>query len=499
MPLVYAEPASLSSPTPDLSEFDSVISEIRAMVKTDEREVPNFVVREATPERIEKLFRTPGVVHLPRNIRENGLIFAGLGSDLLSFDKPSDIIAKVSSWFPVEVANARENKNQRFGPPYLYGPYEHWNAEPAAFMSLWNCMPQNAWLRPNENPFSRRWGDGRNPLYPIAARSSSYEEYDFGLCIHKRNGALNKWNPEDEKQPQKIAEMVAPLLRSRFASFLSNSRCRGTGPDDCVLIMRLWASLSPSDPDLAATIQSLETDVVPDAPLPELINPKASWSDSKLEDGQARFDVGLRRAAFLRAKLLSVLNAPHAWPDDALSVTLRQLSTLRRDFAFPYVRRFYMYEIDYRNDPINPWRIVDSELSEKQGLRLAILNELERLSLSNSAECEVFDQWFKHGGKSLQTEYVLRRLRSTGKKPECGSPDFEWLRQQTDSEYRYVLYGYLALMDYLPETEKSMLAAGLTNDGALCGDKNETALPSWLRQICAKSRSGKFLLRKEMD
>lgn len=502
--LARAEPLAPTSSTSLGREFEAVIAEIKAMVRTDTSQVPHFVVREATPERIEKLFRVPEVVQLPTNIRENGLIFAGLGSALLSFEKPSDLIAKVSSWFPLEVARARDAKNPRFFAHLrLWGPYEHWLTEPAAFLSLWNCMPQSAWLRPHQNPFIRPLNDGI-PLYPIAARQSTYEEFDFGFCVHKRSGYQPSWNREDipgnQARLQKMGERVAPLLRGKFAAFLSDSRCRGTGPDDCVLIMRLWASLSPSDTSLAATIQSLEAEVAPESPLPALLHPKASWSELKLEDGQDRFDLGLRRAAFLRAKLRSVLNAPQAWPTDALSTTLRQLSGLRQDFAVPFVHRWYQYELDYSNDPINPWLIFDSSLAMPEEIWAAILNELERLSTRKDVACEVFEQWFKHGGKSLQTEHVLRRLRRTDEGTvQCGSPDFEWLRQQTNTEYRHVLYGYLALMDYLPEAEKNQLAGGLTNNSALCRRKTEAALPSWLRQICSKGRSGKFLLREGVN
>jgi len=499
-----AQAESVAPPPSSLlfSELGPVLAEIEAMIKTDTSRVPSFVVREATPDRIEKLFRMPEVVQLPTVVRENGLIFAGLGSQLLSFDTPSDIITKVSTWFPDEVARAAKN-GMFFGHLHLWGPYEHWNAEPAAFVSLWNCMPQNAWLKPKQNPFSRHLNDDI-PLYPIAAKQSSYEEFDFGFCIHQRSGYQASWTvqdvPKNQQRIEKLAEMVTPVLRRKFETALNNARCRGTGPDDCVLIMRLWASLEPSDPGLAATIERLEVEVASDMPLPELINPEASWSDSKLEDGQTRFDLGLRRAAFLRAKLLSILHAPDAWPGDALETTLQQLSTLRQDFAHPFVRRWYMYEIDYRNDPINPWLIFDLTLAQKEDVQLAMLNELERLALSHNAGCEVFNQWFKHGGKSLQTRHVLWRLRSTNSNvAKCGTPDFEWLRQQTDTENRHVLYGYLALMDYLPVSEKNMLAVGLTNSATLCTGKSQAALPNWLRLICMKGRSGKFVLRERSD
>ncbi|MDO8930814.1 MAG: hypothetical protein Q7U97_00325 [Rhodocyclaceae bacterium] len=493
----FAEPASAALG----DEFAPVIAEIRAMIKTDTSQVENFVVRAATPDRIEKLFQRPEVTQLPRNVRENGLIFAGLGSSLLAFAKPSDIIAKVSKWFPVEVARARGAKDPRFfGHLHLWGPYENWDVEPAAFLSLWNCMPQNAWLRPDRNPFVRRLNDGI-PLYPIAARQSSYEEFDFGFCVHKRSGYRPSWTTEDvprnEERLRKTAESVAPLLRSKFASFLNDFRCRGTGPDDCVLVLRLWASLAPADVGLAAALQALEVDVAPDGPLPELLNPKAAWSESRPEDGQDRFDLGLRRAAFLRAKLQSVLGAPQAWPADALTTTLRQLSHLRRAFAVPFVHRWYQYELDYRNDPINPWRIFDSTPDPAGGLRAAVLSELERLAEDGNAECEVFDQWFRHGEKSLQTEHVLARLRRAGKRiPSCGAPDFAWLRQQTETAYRYVLYGYLALLEYLPTAEQEILASGLTDNGDLCAEKAGAAPRGWLRQICDKRVPGRHLLRE---
>jgi len=503
-PAVQAEPVTAPSPSLLLGEFAPVIAEIKAMIKTDTSRVPDFVVREATPARIEQLFRLPEVVQLPTVVRENGLIFAGLGSALLSFDQPSDIITKVSSWFPAEVARARAAKNAMFfGHLHLWGPYEHWQAEPAAFLSLWNCMPQNVWLMPGQNPFSRQLNDGI-PLYPIAARQSNYEEFDFGFCIRQRSGYRASWRPQDIPENQQrletMAAMVTPVLRSKFATVLNHARCRGSGPDDCVLIMRLWASLLPSDPGLAATIQRLEVDVAPDAPMPELRHPKASWSDSKLEDGQARFDLGLRRAAFLRAKLVSVRQAPDAWPGDALQITLQQLSTLRQDFSHPFVHRWYMYEIDYRNDPINPWLIFDSAWAQTDVVQLALRNELNRLAVRNDAECEVFEQWFKQGGAALQNAHILSRLRlADHDAAKCGAPDFAWLRQQTETGYRHILYGYLALMDELPPAERNMLAIGLTNGAALCHGKNEASLPNWLRQVCAKGRSGKFLLQQKSD
>ena len=107
-----AVPAEAAEPVVPLSETEqeAVVAEIRQMVETDVHSVKEFVVREATPERIERLYHTPEFLRQPKDIRENGLIFATRGN-LLSFDKPSDVITKVSTWFPDEIAEARARED----------------------------------------------------------------------------------------------------------------------------------------------------------------------------------------------------------------------------------------------------------------------------------------------------------------------------------------------------------------------------------------------------
>ena len=151
-------------------EQEALVAEIRKMLSTDVDKVDEFVVEEATPERIERLYHTPEFLRQPKNIRENGLIFASKGN-LMAFDKPSDVIVKVSSWFPDEIAEARARKRSRLwsGDVHLWGALlEGWEPEPAAFVTLWRCMPQSAWLRPDRNPFERRVSDGL-PMLPLGA------------------------------------------------------------------------------------------------------------------------------------------------------------------------------------------------------------------------------------------------------------------------------------------------------------------------------------------
>jgi zona occludens toxin (predicted ATPase) len=93
----------------------ATIQEIQAMVATRPNDVSAFIVRYATTERIEALYRSPELLDLPNNVRANGLIFAGLGSSLLKFEKPSDILSKIATWFPVELTMARSDPDDRFG------------------------------------------------------------------------------------------------------------------------------------------------------------------------------------------------------------------------------------------------------------------------------------------------------------------------------------------------------------------------------------------------
>ncbi|MBI5462472.1 MAG: hypothetical protein HY941_09840 [Gammaproteobacteria bacterium] len=479
---VSAAPNGEALPPLSSRELAAVVGEIEAMVKTDESQVSAFVVREATPSRIDRLFAMPELAQLDGTRRENALIFAGRGT-LLRFDKPSDIVAKVASWFPGEVAAARASSRQSFfGYVHLYGPYADWQDEPAAFLTLWNCMPQIAWLKPDANPFMRRLNDSL-PFMAIAARSSS--ELDFGQCVRERSGLRPAWTevelPVVRREVRAMSDRVTPVLRDKFARFLAANRCRGTGPDDCALILMLWASLSPADAELAAAIQMLEAEVSLDSPLPELQHPAADYGDGA-QDGEPRFDAALRRAAFLRAKLISVLNAPAAWPSQALPISLHQLTRLqqRLDAAIDYRRQYY--ELDYYNEPVNPWTVFARCPGNTPQVRAAILAELN--AIGDTADCAVYEHWFKHGGTSLQSTYALQRLRAN-RPLRCASPDWAWLQQGRSREARALRNGYLALLGRIESGAlRDRLLSGLTENGQGCFDQDGAPAQVWRRAVC---------------
>jgi hypothetical protein len=415
--------------------------------------------------------------------RKNAPIFSGPDALTLAFDKPSDIIEKVSRRLPDDMTQARTS-GWFSGQLALRGAYEPWGPEAAAFMSLWKCMPKGAWLYPQRNPFAQRVNDGGRMLWPIAMQQTRYEESDFGFCIDNRAG---------------FGDTATPVLRSKFAALLNRQGCSGTGPDDCVLILRLWASLLPDDPELAAAMQRLEPETALESPLPEW--PAAqpmSWKESDFALVDDRFAIALRRAAFLRAKLLSVLHAPSSWPSASLPATLGQMSRLYPSFDIvgPYISHRSMYPL-HNNAAVNPWLVFNDAPERSEQFGDAILTELQRLAADPATDCDVFDPWLLHSGRfpitpsvdvpqpdlALQSRYVLTQWRS-GRQARCAAPNYEWLRQQTDTDDRHVLYGYLALLNYLPASEYRTLADGLTDNGQACLGK--AARPGWLEQTCEK-------------
>lgn len=342
----------------DAQELRALLQEFEAMRKTNANRVLQFVPQVATAERVDRLFRLQGVSRLPKILRENGLIFAGqAGSTLLKFDRPSDVVGKINHWFPDEMARARIRDEKP--DIHLFGPFKNWTLESATYMAMWNCAPMEAWLDPKANPFRKRLGKAQ--FMSIGGHGS--HDTDFGECVHSRSGNYGAFTLQEgmqlAEQLRHTARRVVPHLQSKFANFLQADRCRGTGPDDCVLLVHLWASLSADDPKLARMLQSLEADVALNASLPAMKFPFDS-SNPRVEAGAKRFDAAWRRAAFLRAKLCSILSASNEWPKEALRETIGQIIVLQQLLESPYAARFGYSALDDAS-AISPWQVLYSK------------------------------------------------------------------------------------------------------------------------------------------
>ncbi len=480
-------------------ELDALLGEIKAMVKTDQNLVEAFVVKEATTAHIEQFFAMPELAAQPKDIRENALIFAGK-SKLLSFDKPSDLINQVAAWFPQEVAavRAKQTEFSPYAPLHLYGPYPSWSDESAAFLTLWNCMPRVAWsIAPTQNPFMGALNT-HNPFMSITDYSSG--QFDFGRCVRERssrrsstaiqNNQIIELDPRLlEQERRDMGKRVAPILQTKFARFLTKNRCTKTGADDCVLNLLMWSSLSPDDVNLAQAIQNLESDIAPDSPLPALQTPSAQNPAGY----EPRFDEYLYRAAFLRAKLLSVLSAKSAWQDNALPATLQQISHLQQlfDEALLGIKESWrirdIYEIGYRNKELNPRYALSLELAKTPAVQAALAAELE--NIDSEGGCRGV-RTVLGDDPAARSAFALRHLIEHPFVCDV-KPDWQWLAQDKSEPAQQLRNQYLAL---LGSHESGALHETLLNvfTGAYWGcfsqldaaSPDQTVRPDWWLKTC---------------
>lgn len=468
------------------SEFDAVIAEIKRMVATPEHEADRFVVREATPERIERLYGMPELLAQPRKIRENGLIFAGKG-ELLSFDKPSDVITKVSRWFPGEVARAREKSIHPFyGTLHLFGPFPSWDDEPAAFMGLWNCVPQSLWVRPESDPFSLRSGTSNLAHFPITARDSDHAQADFGGCIRQRNANRTNWKDGEkaavERSMAETGARIAEVIQRKFDRLLQNQGCQGRGPDDCVQVLRLWISLEPSDARLARQVQRLEPEVAIDGPLPALQGP-TEQPDWPRREGEPRFDALARHAAFLRIKIESILAAPRAWPEAALPAALRQATRLQQRFFDEMGERQYRPDVNYASALLHPIWALDEQVAAPGHVRDAVLAELHRIEVDEPG-CKVQRQWLDGLGPGLESGLVLER-RAQGRRDGCARLDWAWLKEGRTAEAIAWRTRFIdTIVSTAPGLERDAVLSFFTNDGQDCFRGASVAPAAWQAALC---------------
>src|SRR6185436_14639244 len=97
---------------------------------------------------------------------------------------------------------------------HLHGPLPQWSDDAIAFMTLWQCLPRVAWLRPAEDPYGpaaleetmRRWG--------FASGGNDDAEADFGTCVRRVNNRPS-WNTVAERDAlaalaDQMAERATP-------------------------------------------------------------------------------------------------------------------------------------------------------------------------------------------------------------------------------------------------------------------------------------------------
>lgn len=463
------------------AEFDPVVREIDAIQPAHGSYLEPGAAGEATPERIERLYRSADLARLSYEQRKKGLVLAGHGP-LLQFEAPSDVVKAIERWFPQEMAAGRADAKPVI-PMVLSGPFASWDDEAAAFMTLWNCMPRRAWLRPDASPFDPEI----DPLGSMAIASTSSNDLDFGHCVKQRSG----WRyAPDESQRSAIATeratmaaRVTPVLARHFEQHLARQKCNGTGPDDCALVGLLWSSLTPEDPKLVAALRAMESSVQLDAPWAS----RTALVDGSLSVDQKRMALlqMLRHAAFLRAAFQSITAAPQAWPAEALPRLLEQLAALQ-DFyqGFDQIttgerNRWFEFGFRSRNAAIDPWGAL-APLARQAAALPALQAQIQKMAART--DCDAMQRWAGALPAAARVDVAVDALRF-GYGAACITPDWDWLRgnEPEAAPLRQRLASEAATDNGLVHER---ILEGLTIGGEACAADEVAKQPATVQALC---------------
>lgn len=476
------------------SEIQEVLAAIQAMKRTDHAMVIHLAMSSSTPERIGRLQDAPSFTRLPTMDRVNALIFGGQpDAKFLTFEKPSDVIRKGERWFPEELAKVRRGERSS-SPVGLMGPYANWSAEAAAFAAVWNCMPRSIWENPSANPFDK-FPEGRYAMSPlIFVDGRDADDAAFSRCIREWNGRETGIPTQQHVQLDALALRVEAVLKTKFADFLQQQRCQGSGADDCVLVLHWWSSLAPEDPQLARWLQALETEVGMGTPLPDLIEDRSGFQPPTRSQ-QPRYAQAWRRAAFVHSKLLSLLKIPDAWPVDALESSLREMDDIAKTAAgssyevdMPLIFSPWAalrYERQAQELPADSsqlratWKLQPREVATIQRVDRAVWALLEERP---DGECKTVGRWLT---TRMHIDWLRRTLAENKPTlPTCLRPNHEWLSWIGEASAKEVLTLVQDALGHARPSLRAQLLSLLTNDGEACWRTDSENPEPWLTGIC---------------
>lgn len=414
------------------SEESLLLKEINRMRETNEENVVEFSSKIITPENIKAFIAQPKFGAYDNMIRSNALIFAAQ-TDLLTFEKFSDIQQKMSTWFPAETNGARTGKDSFFNKIIFLGPYSNWPVESMAFGALRECMPRSTWLHPQKNPYgydSQLTDNGGN--------------YTFIKCFENRVGrihvaegdALYKKSLLEKKT---IQELVAPYLENRFEQHLKKYQCKLTGADDCVLVLSMWAALNPKNKKLGQFIPLIESQLA-------------------AVKGNIETDSKPRKMAFLQAKMLYQLIQQQDITDE-----LAQAIIINHIVINSHPNLDLKYFLNFTK-PIN------SEFYRQVPILLS------------SNNCELINSQIL--SKDVEWDFVLKAMTKTGKLPCNYYLDTRALFDD-DNKNDALKKAYLAII--LKEgavKEREAYISDFLNHGDDCFSAKAKQLSPENRQLC---------------
>jgi hypothetical protein len=467
------------------AEKAAAFEEIKYLTATEHDKIADFPVRVMVPDFVTRFLNSPEFATYPTEIKAGALTFAGK-ANLLRFEKPSDIWVKMQTWFPAEIAEDR-SKDRWISPFFkIVGPFPDWGDESLAFMTLWNCLPQGVWYLPEQS------------LYKIDAPNignarfySSVGPYDFAYCAHEQNGRVGTSNnsfhasqkPKSDEQQAKwkdLAARIGPVLNQKFDRYLNHYTCADFGADDCLLILHMWARLSPDDKNLAKHIQTLVGKYEITAASP-VVDRSANASSNVTAPDKVWFHQLTARSAWLSAKLASNLFAPQAWENRALSQTLHEISLLQQSIDFTYYRDPDYFKMERVNASVSPWFTIARNINQNEKLKATIESEIDTVKTSS---CNLVKDWFFYSGPEFKANYIIKHFdESVGS--ECLALDWNWLYQEDSQEAKTMRSELIARIGDPGKFKSTVqILDKLTGDGSKCFEGNDVLTKTWLKALC---------------
>ncbi len=394
-------------------EYRAALNDLQKRSDMRDFQWPQFQPQSTTKQNISRLLNDPRFKNEPTKLHGAAIAVAA-NTQLLRFETPSDIIAKMSQWFPHDIQDlksifeanipylSRDTTIKVKDPLELSGPYQFWDDDSTAFLTLWNCMPQTAWLRPDFDPSNPILAAHNNALSGLVNKGNSSYDADFGYCLENYNtteqqmwailGPNERLVTEAEGEIEykkmmtirhKTAIRVKSILSKRLPQWINALHCTGTGPDDCLLLLDIWGVVAPHDPEITAIIKKLDQNK-------EYL--KGYKGSTKLS----------RTLAFNSLKLKAINANPELWTSAAYAESVHQISKIANQFDFVSLHKNGIYFSDITGSGhTDPWLIAIHAAVEHRQFRAPLFQAIRSLD-----SCSLKSLWLDYD-VSLKRLYIF--------------------------------------------------------------------------------------------
>lgn len=184
----------------------------------------------------------------------------------------------------------------------------------------------------------------------------------------------------------------------------------------------------------------------------------------------------------MRAKLASVVKQPSAWPADALTSTLHQMTTIKRSMTKIIDHRWHYYELGYYNTLVDPWGPLGRYLAESPVVRNAVMAEINAIG-GDDANCSLHRSWLDIH-PDLINLFVLQHLKDTPSFP-CDKPDWPRIKAGTTPLAVELRRQYLNLLQRTPsDATRDEILSQLTSNGDDCFSAQGKPALNWQAGLC---------------